>query len=427
VVSDDGREQPLALPREARHVGVLDEVGAVALVAGVGQGEAYLVEAGGPAQPHARGLELELPLGGDVGEQGAGGPLDRGGVAGVDVVALGHRADGEVAGVLVAQAPDEVVEHALAERAVGVLHAGDAERAKDGAGDGEAAGEHGRAIGAEADEAGARDVAGATEAGAEGVEAVGGDPRGGPAVGDEEQLQRAEGAGRAEGLVPAQLAKGAANRLELLRGGELRPSQRGLGDAAVREIAKAPGHAAHEEALGAQGLVALADDALRGAAADVDHQPPRGVGVNRVRHAEIDQPGLFAAGDDLDGVAQRGLGLGQELRRGVRPPKRVRPHRAHLAGPKLGEALAEAVQARQRARPRLQREVAGLVEARRQPHGLLEPIEDLHVVLDYARHDGVKAIGTKVHSGDGLGRARIHGLPPRPRVGRRRGRGNRLG
>ena len=59
------------------------------------------------------------------------------------------------------------------------------------------------------------------------------------------------------------------------------------------------------------GLKLFADHELGGAAADVHHQLLL-VGLGRVGDAHVDQAGLLAAGDDLDGKAQRGLGLHQK-------------------------------------------------------------------------------------------------------------------
>jgi hypothetical protein len=48
-----------------------------------------------------------------------------------------------------------------------------------------------------------------------------------------------------------------------------------------------------------------------------------------VRDAQVDQPRLFASGDDFDREAQRGFGLHQELRRILRHAQGVGGHGPH--------------------------------------------------------------------------------------------------
>jgi hypothetical protein len=83
-----------------------------------------------------------------------GDALDAAGLAHVDVVARAELADRLVAGVLVADAAEEVVEEALAHRAAGGRHLLDAEALEQREEDGDAAGQHAGAVGLDAGDRG---------------------------------------------------------------------------------------------------------------------------------------------------------------------------------------------------------------------------------------------------------------------------------
>ena len=103
VGADQAREQPLLLAREAGHVGVLEQVGAVAVVAAVRDVEADLVQARGPLQRQVRERLLAASRSrATCSRKSQRRGLDALGLLGVDVVALLHRAHGALARVLVA-------------------------------------------------------------------------------------------------------------------------------------------------------------------------------------------------------------------------------------------------------------------------------------------------------------------------------------
>ena len=99
---------------------------------------------------------------------------------------------------------------------------------------------------------------------------------------------------------------------------------------AVGEMRAADADAADVQAFEMLRLVALADDDLGAAAADVDDEirSVRGVGV--VRDAEVDEARLLDAGDDLDGMTERLLGLGEKRVGVARATQRVRADDANL-------------------------------------------------------------------------------------------------
>ena len=92
------------------------------------------------------------------------------------------------------------------------------------------------------------------------------------------------------------LAVGDLDRLELLRAYEARPLEPLRRQLAVGEEALRQRDAAEVQALELQRLEAVADDELGAAAADVDDQPARRLGRQRVRDAGIDQARLLDAG-----------------------------------------------------------------------------------------------------------------------------------
>ena len=122
-----------------------------------------------------------------------------------------------------------------------------------------------------------------------------------------------DGARRAHGVVPAALAVGRGELLEL--GGDLgaRFLPALARELAVGEEAAGGGDAAHLQAFALDGVEAFADDEFGGTAADVHHQPAL-AGFRRVavRHAKVDQARLLAAGDHFDAVAQRRFRRHQE-------------------------------------------------------------------------------------------------------------------
>ncbi len=124
------------------------------------------------------------------------------------------------------------------------------------------------------------------------------------------------------------------------------------GDLAVAEEPLAQADAAHLQALELQRRQPLADDELGAAAADVDDQAPARLARHGVRHAGVDEPRLFHAGDDLDRVAERLAGALEEGLLAMGAAQRVGPDDADAVGVHVAQPLAEALQAGQRARRR---------------------------------------------------------------------------
>src|SRR5579871_6250046 len=99
--------------------------------------------------------------------------------------------------------------------------------------------------------------------------------------------------GAAHGALPTATQEQRLHGLELQPRGQSRPLDALAREAALREIALAHGYASHLQALELQGLMALADDELGTAPADVDHQPTPRLGGQVMGHTGVDQPRLL--------------------------------------------------------------------------------------------------------------------------------------
>jgi hypothetical protein len=128
------------------------------------------------------------------------------------------------------------------------------------------------------------------------------------AAGLDASADGADGAGRADGLVPGQAVQGVLDAHQLQARGGVGLGIARRGDLAVAEVALGEADAAHLQAFAQQRLEALADDELGAAAADVGDQALAGGVGEGVGNAQVDQARFFTAGDDLDRVAENGFG-----------------------------------------------------------------------------------------------------------------------
>ena len=115
-----------------------------------------------------------------------------------------------------------------------------------------------------------------------------------------------------------------------------------------------------------------------------------------MRHTEVDQPCLLAAGDDLDAVTQGELAGQPEGLAVAGAPQGVGAHRPHRAARHVAQALREATEAVQAARDRLLAEQAALVQARCQAHRLAQPVYDVEAATLDTRHHEVKAVRAEI-------------------------------
>ena len=144
----------------------------------------------------------------------------------------------------------------------------------------------------------------------------------------------------------------------------------------------------------------LADHDLGRSAADVDDQPLVRAHGTGVRHAGVDQPRLFQAGYDFDGMTERGARALEEPALALRAPQRVGAHHAHAVGVHGAQALTESLEAAQRALRGGVVEPAAVAEARGEAHHLAQPVEDDQLAVRVARDDHVKAVGAQIDGGE---------------------------
>ena len=144
-------------------------------------------------------------------------------------------------------APEQVIEHAVAQRAVGNLHRLDAELLHHRVHDRHAAGQHRRAIGPQPGHLVRVGLLVLDEQASQRVEALARQAIGSEIVFAQDVLHRARGARGADGFFPAGRAIGVHDAGKLLPRGELRRFHARLVDLAVGEILQAEREAAHIE------------------------------------------------------------------------------------------------------------------------------------------------------------------------------------
>ncbi len=212
---------------------------------------------------------------------------------------------------------------------------------------------------------------------------------------------RADGAGRADRLLPVAPRKSPDDGLQLGARGKLRLLHGALAHLAVGEKAQAVGDAAHEKAFEPERAIAGADDELGGAAADVHHQPLVLRRRQLVGDAEVDEARLLAARHDLDRKLERGLRAAQEGGRVLGDPQGVGADRAHRPAVEVAQPLAKPLQARER--PLLRGFVEPLVlgQPGAQPHRLAQGIQGIDLVADDPHHLAVEAVRAQIDRGEG--------------------------
>ncbi len=157
------------------------------------------------------------------------------------------------------------------------------------------------------------------------------------------------GAGTAEGLQPAELAVCLLNGFEFephavrarsKRFSEILPSS--------KQTALRPTHPT-EKLSSSRGLNPSPITHFRRAAADIDHEPLVRTHRAGMHDARIDEARLLQAGNDLDGMTQRGPRAFQEPALAFGLAQGVRAHHRHAVRVHGAQPLPEALQAPQRA------------------------------------------------------------------------------
>jgi hypothetical protein len=132
-----------------------------------------------------------------------------------------------------------------------------------------------------------------------------------------------------------------------------------------------------------------------------------------MRDAEIDETRFLAAGDDLDRMTERDLGLGQKLLGIACDAQRRGTNATDRLGRQAAQAFAEAMQAGQRSR------LGGLVEqlvlgqATGEAHGFLQRVERIELVAGDARDFEAERVGAEVDGGESV--VGLHAIAPKNR------------
>ena len=126
-----------------------------------------------------------------------------------------------------------------------------------------------------------------------------------------------------------------------------------------------------------------------------------------MRDAGIDEPRLFQAGDDFDGVPERGPGAFQEPALAPGMPQGVGANDPHAVRAHGTQPLAETLQAAQRALGGGIVQAPAVMQARGQTHHFAQSIEDHQLPVGMARHHHVEAVAPQIDGGQHVG----HGGP----------------
>ena len=127
-------------------------------------------------------------------------------------------------------------------------------------------------------------------------------------------------------------------------------------------------------------------------------------GGQHVRDAEVDEPRLLVAADDVDREAERRFGLRQERSRVGRRAERLRRDRAHRRRVQAAQSLGETREAREGRPLRGRGQPALAIDARADAQRLAHRVEPENVVAFDAPDLEAKAVAAHVDDGERGGR-----------------------
>ena len=231
------------------------------------------MHARGPGEQLAVPVLIQVPGFGHLVEGLQRLGFDPCGLLHVDVITLHQEAQRAIANVLVVMAAQRVVEHAFTQRAFGVGHAADLEGIEDRLQNRQARREYSAAVRLTPSMS-IFSTSPSEQLALEPADTFGVDLTGAETTALDRQPDGANGAGRADGFLPAKPAQAVfdTHQFDACRRVGLGVARRG--DLAVAEEALGIAHAAHLQAFTQLRLEAFADDELGAAAADVGDQAP---------------------------------------------------------------------------------------------------------------------------------------------------------
>ena len=373
------------------------------VVLAVGDEQPRLVEARGPAEELLRVPGVDSPPRRHLAVQRERGPGDPLPLRGVDPVPLDPALHGGVTDVLVADAADEIEQEPFAKGHLGDFEVRDAKCVEGRRQHRHPARKHGTAVVPQLPEPERIDVPGSHQLAPQAAQRVPIDPVPAPAgraYDGRDRLDRARGADRG---APAGIAVLPFDGLELDARREHRALHRLLVDPAFGKEPPAGAHAAHVQALPVHGGEAAADDAFGAAAADVDDEAPSAVAGQRVGDAEVDEPGLLAARDDLDGMAEHPLRLAAERLAVAGAAQRIGADRAHRVPGHAAQPLSETAKTGECALDGVAAQPLAVVEPGRQAHRLAQAVHDVEVAAGEPADDQMEAVRAEIDRGEVFG------------------------
>ena len=235
------------------------------------------------------------------------------GLLAIDMVTVHQRAECALTHVFVVVTAQQVIQHAFAQRTVAVVHALQFKGVEDRFQNRQPGRKDSPAIRLDAFKVDLVDFAQLEQFALEPSQAFGVDLTIAVTARFKGQTNGANGAGRADGFIPAQAVQGVLDAHDLQARGGVSLCITCRGDLAVAEVPLGITDATHLQAFTQQWLKALADDEFSTAAADVGHQAlARRVGEG-VRYAQINEACFFPSGNDFNGVPENLLGAHDEL------------------------------------------------------------------------------------------------------------------
>ena len=400
---------------EAGQVGVLDEIGAVTMKLAVGDRQADFMHLGCPVEKQAL-LFAELPGVPDLIEGGHGGRCHIFGMDRLDAVAPHQQVDAVAAGILGSVASDQVEQHAFTQCAVGIAHAFQVEGFEDRTENGNAGREDPRPILLEAFHRDLIQVAEADQLLAQFHQGFALDQRGVTiASGGDDRCRGLDRATGADRILPSQLVVMALDVGQFGKRGHLGAPEALFAELAVGEKGAGIGHAAHVEAFQRLRFEVLTDDELGGTAADIDDQAPAVHFGQRMSGAEVDQARLFAAADDLDGVADQRFGAIDQRLGVMGCAKGIGADDTQVGGRDALEKRGEALEAAERTIHGDFGKVFVSIEAGGKLYFLAHLGDDLELAVLVIGDQQVEAVGTEIDSGQTArrvfgGRIPAHGV-----------------
>ncbi len=390
---------------------MLDQVGAVLVVVVVGDIQTHLVHPGCPGEQFAVPVLVEVPGFGHLVESLQRLGLDPRGLLHVDVITLHQEAQRAITNVLVMVAAQQVIEHPFAQGTLGMGHAADLQGIEDRLENRQASGKHAAAIGLDAVDIDLVHLAELEQLALEPADTFDVGLTVAHAAALDSQPDGADGAGCADGLLPAEPAQAMldAHQLDPRRGVGLSVACRG--DLAVTEETLGVAYAAHLQAFAQLRFEAFADDELGAATADIGYQPPARTARDGVRHAQIDQARLFAAGDDFHLMVDDLFGAADEGGAIARLTQRVGADDAYGALRQMIDQLGKAPQAVESALHGGFVEQAVFVDPGGQLDLFSETFKDAHFAIAGAREHHVKTVRAQIQGSDhgkGLGGVLAH-------------------